>query len=233
MTKIMRLDQAVAARFPHISRRQARELIAQRRVLVNERSVAIASRDVRDDDRIAVVEERPQLDIIKFTDDFVAVNKPAGMPTQPTRDRKRRSLEELLRAQFKSIYLVHRLDTGTSGAVVFARTREAAAQLSNAFSSREMQRTYLARVEPPLRDRVVIDTPIQGKDAHTEGEPNGEIAIVRIETGRTHQIRIHLESVGHRVVMLHAWKLEHPSIGVIEARPPDDLIRSAAGWNPK
>src|SRR5581483_11754581 len=98
----MRLDQAVAARFPHISRRQARELIAKRRLLVNERSVAIASREVRDDDRIAVVEEQPQLAILKLTDDFVAVNKPAGMPTQPTRDRKQRSLEELLRAQFKS-----------------------------------------------------------------------------------------------------------------------------------
>ena len=229
----MRLDQAVAARFPHISRRQARELIAQRRVLVNERQVAIASREERNDDRIAVVEEQPQLDIIKLTDDFVAVNKPAGMPTQPTRDRELRSLEELLRTQFKSIYLVHRLDADTSGAVVFARSREAAARLSKAFSSREMQRTYLARVEPPLRERVVMDAPIQGKDAHTEAEPNGAIAVVRIETGRTHQIRIHFESIGHKVLMLHAWRLEHETIGIIEAPPPDDLIRSGAPWNPK
>src|SRR5581483_12435177 len=170
----MRLDQAVAARFPHISRRQARELIARRRVLVNERSVAIASREVRESDRIAIVDEQPALDIIQLTDDFVAVNKPAGMPTQPTRDRKQRSLEELLRAQFKSIYLVHRLDTATSGVVVFARSREAAARLSRLFSSREMVRIYLARVDPPLAGHVVIDTPIQGKDAHTEAEPRGE-----------------------------------------------------------
>ncbi|HJT17992.1 MAG TPA: RluA family pseudouridine synthase [Thermoanaerobaculia bacterium] len=220
----MRLDQAIAARFPHISRRQARELIAERRVLVNERLVAIASREVRDDDRIAVVEEQPQLDIIKVTDDFVAVNKPAGMPTQPTRDRKLRSLEELLRMQFKSIYLVHRLDTGTSGVVVFARSSNAAARLSRLFSSREMERIYLARLEPPLRERVAIDTPIEGKDAHTEAEPRGDVARVRIETGRTHQIRIHMESIGHRVVMLHAWKLAHQAIGTIEAPPPDDLV---------
>jgi len=220
----MRLDQAIAARFPHISRRQARELIAQRRVLVNERAVKIASRDVSDSDRITVVEETPQLEIIKVTDDFVAVNKPAGMPTQPSRDRKQRSLEELLRTQFKSIYLVHRLDTGTSGVVVFARSYEAAGRLSRLFSSREIQRIYLARVEPPLRERVVIETPISGKDAFTEAQPRGELAEVRIQTGRTHQIRIHLASIGHNVRALHAWKLEHASIGTLEAPPPQDLV---------
>ncbi|HEY8133911.1 MAG TPA: S4 domain-containing protein, partial [Thermoanaerobaculia bacterium] len=105
----MRLDQAVAARFPQISRRQARALIADRRVLVNERLVAVASREVRENDRVVVVDDKPDLQILKLTDSFVAVNKHPGMPTQPTRDRKARSLEELLRTQFKSIYLVHRL----------------------------------------------------------------------------------------------------------------------------
>jgi len=243
----MRLDQAVAARFPHLSRRQARELIAERRVLVNERSVSIASREVHDGDRIAVIDEVPKLEILKLTDGFVAVNKPAGMPTQPTRDRKQRSIEEFLRAQFKSIYLVHRIDTGASGVVVFARTRDAAASLSGLFASRAIRKTYLLRVEGIIDHVMTIESPIGGKDALTIARPRNDGLIeAEIQTGRTHQIRIHLASIGHPVagdrryggakaprLMLHAWKLDHETIGSIEAPPPDDLIRSTAEWKPK
>ncbi len=234
----MRLDQAVAARFPHVSRRQARALIADRRVLVNERLVAIASREVRENDRVAVVDETAEVQILKLTDSFVAVNKPAGMPTQPTRDRKQRSLEELLRVQFKSIYLVHRLDTGTSGVVVFARTRDAAASLSRLFSGREIRKTYLARVTGTIDSAVTIDAPVGGKEALTTIRPRSAgLVEAEIYTGRTHQIRIHLASIGHPVIgdrryggpkaprlMLHAWKLEHDALGTLEAPIPDDLM---------
>ena len=242
----MRLDQAIAARFPNISRRQARDLIAARRVLVNERAVAIASRDVREQDRIAVVGKTTDIEILKITDGFVAANKPSGMPTQPTRDRQQRSLEELLRAQFKSIYLVHRLDTGTSGVVVFARTRDAAASLSGLFSSREVRKTYLASVDGAIDQPMTIDSPIGGKEAISRIRPRADGLIeAEIETGRTHQIRIHLASIGHPVIgdrryggpkaprlMLHAWKLEHELLGALEAPVPDDLIRSGAPWKP-
>jgi 23S rRNA-/tRNA-specific pseudouridylate synthase len=81
-------------------------------------------------------------------------------------------------------------------------------------------------------ERVVIETPIDGKAALTEAEP-GNPATVRIGTGRTHQIRIHLASIGHPVdgdrryggaaaprLMLHAWKLRHPWFGEITAPAP-------------
>lgn len=239
----MRLDQAIAARFPDISRRRARELIAARKVLVNERAVGVASREVSDKDRIAVVEDAPALDVIRETGDWVAINKPVGMPAQATRDRKTRSLEELLRLRYKSIYVIHRLDAPTSGLILFARSSEAAARLSTILP--EMTKTYLVRTEPPIDQDVTVDTPIEGKAARTvvsvAGGGGPTLNTVVIETGRTHQIRVHLASIGHPVIgdrryggapakrlMLHAWKLEHASFGVLEAPPADDLIRSPA-----
>ncbi|HJW95373.1 MAG TPA: RluA family pseudouridine synthase [Thermoanaerobaculia bacterium] len=232
----MRLDQAIAARFPQYSRRKARELIASKHVLVNERLVAVSSREVSDDDRIAVVESSPELDIIRETPDWVAVNKPAGMPTQPTRDRASRSLEELLRLQYREIYLVHRIDTPTSGVVIFARTRAAAASLSRLSASGEIRKIYLARVDPPIVNELTIDAPIDGKEAITIVRPLRVMppaVEVEIKTGRTHQIRIHLSGIGHPVVgdrrygglsaprlMLHAWKLSHPQLGELVAPPP-------------
>lgn len=235
----MRLDQTIAARYPDLSRRKARELIAARRVLVNERVVSIASREVDAGDRIAVVEDAPELAIIRETGDWIAVDKPAGMPTQPSRDRKQRSLEELLRLRFREVWLVHRLDTPTSGVVLFARTAAAAARLSALFASGEIRKTYLAILEGEIAEERVVETPVQRKSARTTFRPvriDDDTTLVEavIDTGRTHQIRIHAQSIGHPVagdrrygsggraarLMLHAWKLEHATFGTLEAPAP-------------
>lgn len=235
----MRLDQAVAARFD-ISRRKAREAIAAGRVLVNQRRVAIASRDVVQNDELALVPDTaPRPRVLAINDDWLAVDKPAGLPTQPTRSRDILSLEEVLRSQYKRIWLVHRLDTPASGVVVFARSAEAAARLSKFFASREVRKIYLARVHPPITESIVIDTPIDGKDARTIVTPRErDLVEVQIETGRTHQIRRHLNEIGHPItgdarygskikaprLMLHAWKLEHAELGTIEAPVPSDFL---------
>jgi 23S rRNA-/tRNA-specific pseudouridylate synthase len=233
----MRLDQAVALR-SNLSRRKARELIAAGRVLVNQRSVRVASREVADDDELRVAEELPRIALLASTDDWLAVDKPAGVPTQPPRDRSAISLEEMLRIEYREIYLVHRLDTPTSGVVVFARNRAAAARLSALFASRAIRKTYLAVIDGAIEEQT-IDTPIDGKDAITIVRPRGgSLVEAEILTGRTHQIRIHLASIGHPVagdrryggtpaarLMLHAWKLEHKDLGTIEAPLPYDFPR--------
>ena len=206
---------------------------------MNDRPVAVASREVSDADRITLIEGDTDLTIIRETPDWIAVDKPAGLSTSPDRERKRRSLEELLRAKYREVFVVHRIDTGTSGVVVFARTRAAAARLSELFATRSVRKLYLALIEGSIPHDVTIESPIGGKDAHTIVRPleqRGDTTLVEAEilTGRTHQIRIHLKSIERPVLgdrrygssmpaprmMLHAWKLEHEELGTLVAPSP-------------
>ena len=235
----MRLDQAIAARYPNVSRRKARELLSSGRVLVNQRRVSIASREVGDEDHITIVETRTEIPVLAIHEGWLAVNKPAGMPTQPPRGRAHISLEEILRAEHKNIWLVHRLDTPTSGVVVFARSAKSAARLSRLFASREIRKIYLARVDPPIREAITITSPIDGRDAVTTVRPRErDLVEAEIETGRTHQIRRHLSSIGHSVIgdrrygstvkasrlMLHAWRIDHGELGRLEAPIPTEFL---------
>lgn len=238
----MRLDQAVAARHPEVSRRKARELISAGRVLVNDRPIRVASREIAESDRLTIADELPELTVIRETSEWVAVAKPSGMPTQPTRDRAQRSLEELLRMRYREIFLVHRIDTQTSGVVLFARTRAAATRLSELFASRAIRKTYLAVIEGKIEHELTIESPIGGKDAHTIVRPlryGTDTTLVEAEilTGRTHQIRIHLSSIERPILgdrrygssapakrmLLHAWKLEHEELGELVAVAPEEL----------
>jgi 23S rRNA pseudouridine1911/1915/1917 synthase len=205
------------------------------------------------------------------------VDKPAGVPSQPTLTSDRGTLPDLVAAMLGApVTLVHRLDRETSGVTVLARSAAAAAALAEAFRTGTPEKTYLAlcaRAPSPPGGRV--DAPL-GKDPARAGmrrvDPSGDAAVTRYrtlregplaalvearpETGRTHQIRVHLAHLGapllgdpryggpRRVgevaiprVMLHARRLEidHPATGarlVLEADVPEDLRAAEAALLP-
>ncbi len=259
-----RLDRAIAALAPGVSRGEARRLIAAGVVFVDGKRTGILSRLVRAGERLTwqtpiapaertdggveprIVVERPELWI---------VDKPAGMPVEPTRLGKHGTLHAWLTDRFGAAFVTHRLDTATSGLIAVARTREAQAQLNALFAAHAVTRRYLAIVSPPppsSSDELRIDVPLDGRAAVTHAtvaarSPSAAVLLVRLETGRTRQIRRHFAGAGFPVVgetlsgartaqrlLLHAFELALPwpaaPGATIEAAaaPPDEFLSAVA-----
>jgi 23S rRNA pseudouridine955/2504/2580 synthase len=216
---------------------------------------------------------------ILFEDDyFMAIDKPAGTAVHGGSGVSFGVIEQLRRARpdAKFLELVHRLDRETSGVLLIAKRRSALTHLQAQFKERETGKTYLALVLGNYpANKKVIDAPLHKfLDSNEERrvkvvakeDPNGMKSVtlvkvrdaneqfslleVTIKTGRTHQIRVHLQSVGHVIagddkygdfernkqlakqglkrMFLHAWRLQvaHPSTGeamTIFAELPPEL----------
>lgn len=160
------------------------------------------------------------LDIIFENDDFIAINKPSGLLSIPDRIGKERSLKDHLKERYGNIYTVHRLDRGTSGIILFAKTEDSHKALSLLFEGRDMEKYYVGLVNGQMIhpkstvDAAIMEHPgkttkmithVKGKASITDYEVLESFQLFswvqfQIHTGRTHQIRVHMQHLGHSIV---------------------------------
>ena len=235
-----RLDQFLRAQLPERSRAFLQKLIEQGQVLVNDRP-SKPSYKVRGGDRVNVEFPPPRplaaqpedipLDILYDDDDLIVVNKPAGLVVHPAAGNREHTLVNALlhhcRGHLAGISgverpgIVHRLDKGTTGCLVVAKTDFAHQSLIAQFKSRTVTKIYRAicwgtfekrsgRIETVIgrseRNRKKMSARVaRGRPALTEYRVRKQFdrfAFVELtlHTGRTHQIRVHMAHIGHPVV---------------------------------
>ncbi|SFV54012.1 Ribosomal large subunit pseudouridine synthase D [hydrothermal vent metagenome] len=246
--KSERLDTFLASKLEQ-TRSQVAILIKADTVFVDEKRVSRAGVKLKEGQKVRVEFPEPKessaekvdfdVEILYEDDDVLVINKPSGVTVHPAPSVKEATLVDWLK--HKGIRLstisgeerhgiVHRLDKGTSGAMVVAKNNESHEFLSKQLQDKSMGRYYLAVVTPPLKEDVTIIESNIGRSSHNRlkmasGVEHGkyaktmfkhlaldrdekvELIACKLFTGRTHQIRVHLESINRHILGDHIYGL--------------------------
>lgn len=203
-----------------LSRNRAKAMIDARQVFINGRRVWMARHTLKRGDTVeapgeapgAPQRETPALHVLFRDDDCVVIDKPAGMLANGPD-----SAETILRSQLEmpDLRAAHRLDRDTSGCLLCARHAKAFDALVEVFRAGRVLKLYHAlavgRVDPSIR---TIDRPIDNQPAvtHLKVLDTSDLAShlrLKIDTGRTHQIRLHLLQLGHPLLGERAYGQRH------------------------
>ena len=189
-----------------------------------------------------IIRTEMDLDILYEDEDILVINKPAGMPVHPSMGNYENTLANGIAWYFSRkgedfVYrCINRLDRDTTGALILAKNPLSAAVLSVQMKRRQIRRTYLALVDGVLPESGVVDAPIArmegsvitrevnfetGESAVTHYERLAvgryySLAELHLETGRSHQIRVHMKYIGHP---LPGDYLYHPDYRRIQRQP--------------
>jgi 23S rRNA pseudouridine1911/1915/1917 synthase len=243
----LRLDKFLSEQL-QTTRNQVLSLITDGHVSVDDKTVTKVGLKLKPEQKIhinfpePVVTEPLKIDfdveILYEDDDVLVINKPKNLTVHPAPSVKEATLVDWLK--HKGIRLstisgeerhgiVHRLDKGTTGVMVVAKNNETHHALSLQLQDRTMGRYYLAVINIPLKDNIIVDKAIgrnssnrlkmavideegKGKESKTEfsklypsKDERTELIACKLYSGRTHQIRVHLESLGRGIVGDHLY----------------------------
>jgi 23S rRNA pseudouridine955/2504/2580 synthase len=214
-----RLESFLRSLLPQASLAYPRKLIRSGAIKLNG-AQASADSLLAVGDRVTVKEsaaltallstDRPDLDILYEDDAIVIVNKASGLAMHRTAEQETNLVEQGVsfmawRATPCKLYPVNRLDRGTSGAVILAKSSSAAGMFGRQVKERGLDKLYLALVAGRPDAEGVIDAPLDGKECRTryriltEGSGCSLLEVVPL-SGRMHQIRRHLEMIGHPIL---------------------------------